>query len=108
MKILRPFLLFISLLLFGWLFVSNANQINVAATFNEDEINSEISKINSFTNIDMLKGYSIQQINSLETSKERSFQSAIGRIFIILILVLIQIVIYATKGNFTNSKATDF
>ncbi len=102
MKILRPFLLFISIILFGWLFVSNANEINVAATLNDAEIKSEIAKINSFTDIDKIKEYSIGKINYLESVREKNSQNAIIRTIIILFLVLLQIIIYSTKTNFSS------
>jgi hypothetical protein len=53
--IIRPFLLFVSVLLFGWLLMSNITLINVAATLNEAEISSEVAKVNSFSDLDQLK-----------------------------------------------------
>lgn len=108
MQILRPFLLFISIILFGWLFVSNANQINVATTLNDAEIQSEIAKISSFTDVEKIKEYSIGKINYLESIRQKNSQSAILRTIIIFTLVLLQIVLYSTRANFSNSKATDF
>lgn len=106
MKIFRPFLFSISLLLFGWLFISNINLINVAATLNKAEINSEIGKVNAFSNIDQLKEFTIKKINSTEVTRERFSENAMIRIAVISVLVLIQILLYATKGNFhaQNSK----
>lgn len=49
MKFLRPCLLFISIILFGWLLMSNINLINVAESLNESEITSQIKKVNSFS-----------------------------------------------------------
>jgi hypothetical protein len=103
MKIIRPFLLSVSLLLFGWLFISN---INVAATLNEAEINSEVGKVNAFTNIDQLKEFTIEKINYMEVIRERFSENAMIRIVVISVLVMIQILLYATKSRFhaQNSK----
>ncbi|MFC5871443.1 hypothetical protein ACFP3I_02445 [Chryseobacterium arachidis] len=108
MKIIRPFLLFISILLFGWLFMSNINLINVATTLNEAEISSEVGKVNAFTNIDKLKEFTIEKINYLEVVRERFSENALIRVIVISALVLIQIILYATRGNFSNSKTMDF
>lgn len=103
MNILRPFLLFISILLFGWLFMSNINLINVAKTLNEAEIGSEVGKVNAFTNIDRLKEFTIEKINYLELIRERFSENAIIRIVVISILVMIQIALYTMRGNFSGS-----
>lgn len=108
MKIIRPFLLSVSILLFGWLFMSNINLINVATTLNEAEISSEIAKVNSFTNIDQLKEFAIEKINYLEVIRNRFSENALIRLAVISLLAIIQIILYATKGNFTNSKPIDF
>ncbi len=100
MKIIRPFLLFISILLFGWLFMSNINLINVAATLNEAEINSEVGKVNAFTNIDQLKEFNIEKINYMEVIRERFSENAMIRIVVISVLVMIQNLLYATKSRF--------
>lgn len=100
MKIIRPFLLSVSLLLFGWLFISNINLINVAATLNEAEINSEVGKVNAFSNIDQLKEFTIEKINYLEVIRERFSENAMIRIVVISVLVMIQILLYATKSRF--------
>ncbi|OVE57486.1 hypothetical protein [Chryseobacterium mucoviscidosis] len=106
MKIIRPFLFSVSLLLFGWLFISNINLINVAATLNEAEINSEVGKVNAFSNIDQLKKFTIEKINYLEVIRERFSENAMIRIVVISVLVMIQILLYATKSRFhaQNSK----
>jgi len=106
MKIIKPFLLSVSLLLFGWLFISNINLINVAATLNEAEINSEVGKVNAFSNIDQLKEFTIEKINYLEVIRERFSENAMIRIVVISVLVMIQILLYATKSRFhaQNSK----
>ncbi|MDO3425110.1 hypothetical protein QWT87_09430 [Chryseobacterium sp. APV1] len=106
MKIIRPLLFSVSLLLFGWLFISNINLINVAATLNEAEINSEVGKVNAFSNIDELKEFTIEKINYLEVIRERFSENAMIRIVVISVLVMIQILLYATKSRFhaQNSK----
>lgn len=108
MKLLRPFLLSISILLFGWLFMSNINLINVATTLNEAEISSEIGKVNSFTNLDQLKEFTIEKISYVEVIRKRFSDNAMIRVAVISALVLIQIILYATKGNFHHSKTLDF
>ncbi|MCS3870984.1 hypothetical protein J3D55_003900 [Chryseobacterium ginsenosidimutans] len=108
MKLIRPFLLFISIILFGWLFMSNINLINVAKTLNDAEINSEITKVNDFTNIDQLKKFTIEKINYMEVIRERFSENALVRVAVISVLVLLQIVLYSTKGNSFNSKTIDF
>lgn len=107
-KIVRPFLLSVSILLFGWLFISNINLINVATTLNEAEISSEIVKVNAYTNIDQLKEFTIQKINYLEVIRERFSKNAVMRIVVISVLVVIQIILYTTKGSFSGSKSVDF
>lgn len=108
MKIIRPFLLFISILLFGWLFMSNINLINVAATLNEAEISSETAKVNSFTDINQLKEFTIEKINYLEIIRKRFSENAVIRLAVISILILLQIILYFTKGNFSQPKSLDF
>ncbi|MFC7347781.1 hypothetical protein ACFQO9_13730 [Chryseobacterium zhengzhouense] len=44
MKFFIPCLLFISLILFVWLLMSNINQTKVTASLNELEINSQVEK----------------------------------------------------------------
>lgn len=107
MKIIRPFLLFISIVLFGWLFMSNINLINVAKTLNEAETHSEIARVNSFTRIDQLKEFTIERINYVEIIRTRFSENAIVRIAVISILIFIQIVLYATKGP-SRAKTMDF
>ncbi|MFY7813655.1 MAG: hypothetical protein ACOVRK_00560 [Chryseobacterium taeanense] len=106
MKLLRPLLLFFSIILFGWLFVSNINLINVATTLNESEINSDINKVNEFTSIERLKEFTIEKINHMEAIKSRFSENAIIRVFVILTLIVLQILLYATSGNIFNSKPT--
>ncbi|MDQ0593129.1 hypothetical protein QFZ37_001498 [Chryseobacterium ginsenosidimutans] len=108
MKIIRPFLLLISIILFGWLFISNINLINAAKTLNEAQINSEIVKVNDFTSIDQLKQFTIEKISQMEIIRERFSENALVRVAVISALVLLQIILYATKGNSFNSKAADF
>lgn len=109
MKLIRPFLLLISIILFGWLFMSNINLVNVAATLNEAEINSEITKVNGFTNINQLKQFTIEKINYMEAIRERFSENALVRVAVIAVLVLVQIILYTTKGNYSfNSKTIDF
>jgi ABC-type uncharacterized transport system permease subunit len=103
MNVLRPFLLLISFLLFGWLLMSNINLINVAQTLNEAEIGSELGKVSAFTSIDRLKEFTIEKINYLELIRERFSENAMIRIFAIAVLVIIQIVLYMTKRNFSGS-----
>lgn len=103
-NMLSPFLLFISILLFGWLLMSNINLINVAKTLNEAEIGSEVGKVNAFTDMDRLKEFTIEKINYLELIRERFSENAMIRIVVISVLVAIQIVLYSMKGNFSGSK----
>lgn len=106
MKLLRPFLLFFSIILFGWLFVSNINLINVATTLNEAEISSDINKVNEFTSIERLKEFTIEKINYMEAIRNRFSENAMIRVFVILTLIILQIVLYATGGNMFSSKPT--
>lgn len=99
MNVLRPSLLLISFLLFGWLLMSNINLINVAKTLNEAEIGSEVGKVNAFTNMDRLKEFTIEKINYLEVIRERFSENAMIRIVVISALVAIQVVLYTIKGN---------
>jgi cell division protein ZapA (FtsZ GTPase activity inhibitor) len=89
--------------------MSNINLVNVAATLNEAEINSEITKVNGFTNINQLKQFTIEKINYMEAIRERFSENALVRVAVIAVLVLVQIILYTTKGNYSfNSKTIDF
>ncbi|WP_027385779.1 hypothetical protein [Chryseobacterium gregarium] len=61
MKLLRPFLLSVSILLFGWRFTNNINLINIAVTLNEAEISSEVTRVHRFTDISQLKKFTIEK-----------------------------------------------
>ena len=97
MKFFRPCLLFISIILFGSLLMSNINLMNVAASLNEFEINSQVEKVNSFSEINRLKEFAIERINYIEVIRHRFSDNAMMRIAVIVVLVLIQIVLYTTK-----------
>lgn len=97
MKFLRPCLLFISIILFGWLLMSNINLINVAESLNESEITSQIKKVNSFSEINGLKEFAIERINYMEVIKDRFSDNAMMRVSVIVVLVLIQIVLFTAK-----------
>lgn len=99
MKFFRPCLLFISVLLFGWLLMSNINLINVAASLNESEINSQVEKVNSFTDINGLKEFAIERINYIEVIRHRFSENAYVRIGILITLVIMQTVLYTTKDR---------
>lgn len=94
MTFLRPCLLFISIILFGWLLMSN---INVAESLNESEITSQIKKVNSFSEINGLKEFAIERINYMEVIKDRFSDNAMMRVSVIVVLVLIQIVLFTAK-----------
>ncbi|SEM10715.1 hypothetical protein SAMN05421856_101132 [Chryseobacterium taichungense] len=104
MKLLRPFLLFVSILLFAWLFISNINLINIATTLNEAEINSEIEKVNNFTDITSLKQFSIEKINYMEAIRNRFTENAMIRVAVISVLIILQVVLYATSSNMFSSR----
>lgn len=106
MKLLRPILLFVSILLFAWLFISNINLINVATTLNEAEIKSEIQKVNSFTDFSSLKQFTIEKINYMEAIRNRFAENAMIRVVVISMLIILQIVLYTTGGNMFSSKQT--
>lgn len=77
--------------------MSNINLINVAASLNESEINSQVEKVNSFSEINGLKEFSIERINYIEVIRHRFSDNAMTRVAVIVVLVLIQIVLYTTK-----------
>ncbi len=104
MKLLRPILLFISILLFAWLFVSNINLINVATTLNEAEIESEIQKVNSFTDVPSLKQFTLEKINYMESIRNRFADNAMIRVAVISMLIILQIVLYSTGGNMFSTR----
>ncbi len=106
--IIRPFLLFVSVLLFGWLLMSNITLINVAATLNEAEISSEVTRVNSFSNLDQLKKFTIEKISYMEVIRKRFSDNAMIRIAVLSVLALIQIILYTLKGNEFKSKSLDF
>lgn len=106
MKLLRPFLLLVSIILFGWLFISNINLINVATTLNEAEISSEIEKVNDFTEISRLKEFAIEKINYMETIRNRFAENAMIRVAVISVLIILQILLYATAGNMFSTKTS--
>lgn len=103
MKFFRPCLLFISIILFGWLLMSNINLINVAASLNESEINSQVEKVNSFSEINGLKEFAIERINYIEVIRHRFSDNAMMRITVIVVLVLIQIVLFTTKVSHSKT-----
>lgn len=105
MKFFRPCLLFISVILFGWLLMSNINLINVATSLNESEINSQVEKVNSFTDLNGLKEFAIERINYIEVIRHRFSENAMIRIGVISILVVIQLVLYFTRGKFSTVKS---
>lgn len=88
--------------------MSNINLINVSTTLSEAEINSEIGKVNAFTDINQLKEFTIEKINYMEVIRQRFSKNALVRVVVISVLVLIQIILYTTKGNFSGSKTVDF
>lgn len=104
MKLLRPILLFVSILLFAWLFVSNINLINVATTLNEAEIESEIQKVNSFTDVPSLKQFTLEKINYMEAIRNRFAENAMIRVAVISMLIILQIVLYTTGGNMFSTR----
>lgn len=104
MKFLRPCLLLISILLFGWLLMSNVNLINVAATLNESEINSQTAAVNSFTDIGKLKEFTIEKINYIEVIRNRFSENAYVRIGILVSLIIIQVVLFRLRRNVSTVK----
>ncbi|AZA58391.1 hypothetical protein [Chryseobacterium shandongense] len=106
MKLLRPILLSVSIILFAWLFISNINLINVATTLNEAEIDSEIKKVNEFTDMMRLKEFAIEKINYMETIRNRFADNAMIRVAVISVLIILQVLLYATGGNMFSTKAT--
>lgn len=104
MKLLRPILLFVSILLFAWLFVSNINLINVATTLNEAEIESEIQKVNSFKDVPSLKQFTLEKINYMEAIRNRFAENAMIRVAVISMLIILQIVLYTTGGNMFSTR----
>jgi hypothetical protein len=106
--IIRPLLLFVSVLLLGWLLMSNITLINVAATLNEAEISSEVAKVNSFSNLDQLKKFTIEKISYMEVIRKRFSDNALIRVAVISVLVFIQIILYTMKGNEVKPKSINF
>lgn len=108
MKLIRPLLLFVSILLFGWLFMSNITLVNVATTLNEAEISSEIAKVNGFSSIEQLKKFTIEKISYMEVIRKRFSENAMIRVAVLSVLAFIQIILYMMKGNEFKSKPIDF
>ncbi len=71
-------------------------------------MNSEIGKVNAYTDISQLKKFTIENINYLEGIKQRFSENALVRVIVISVLAVIQILLYATKENFSGSKTIDF
>ena len=84
--------------------MSNINLINVAASLNESEINSQVEKVNSFTDINGLKEFAIERINYIEAIRHRFSENAMIRIGVISVLIIIQPVLYFTRGKFSTVK----
>ncbi|MCJ8155270.1 hypothetical protein MKJ01_16010 [Chryseobacterium sp. SSA4.19] len=105
MKLFRPFLLCVSILLFGWLLMSNITLINVATTLNEAEISSEIARVNSFSDIDHLKKFTIEKISYMEVIRKRFSENAMIRVAVISVLAFIQIILYVMKRNEFKSES---
>lgn len=108
MKLIRPFLLSVSLLLSGWLFMSNINLINVAATLNEAEISSEVARVNTFTDISQLREFTIEKISYMEVIRKRFSDNALLRVAVISVLVFIQIILYSARRNYPGSRISDY
>ncbi len=104
MRLIRPFLLSVSILLFGWLFMSNINLINVATTLNEAEISSEVARVNAFTDIGQLREFTIEKISYMEVIRKRFSDNALLRVAVISVLVFIQIILYSTRRNYPDSN----
>lgn len=85
--------------------MSNINLINVAASLNESEINSQVEKVNSFTEINGLKEFAIEKINYIEAIRHRFSENAMIRIGVISVLIIIQLVLYFTRGKFSTVKS---
>lgn len=77
--------------------------INVATSLNESEINSQVEKVNSFTDLNGLKEFAIERINYIEVIRHRFSDNAMIRIAVISVLVLIQIVLFTTKGSHSKT-----
>lgn len=111
MELARPFLSFVSILLFGWLFMSNTNFINVAMTLSKDEINSEVINKRFWFHgygMDQLKKFTIEKISSMEVIRKRFSENAMIRVAVISIPVFIQIILYSIRGHVLNSKSLEF
>lgn len=104
MKFFRPFLFALSVILFGWLLLSNIDLVNVATSLNESEIHSQVEKVNSFNDLERLKEFTIERINYIEVIRKRFSENALIRIGTLILLAAIQIVLYKSKQNPILSK----
>ena len=102
MKIFRAILFIISIVLFVWLFLLIANDIDIARTKNDSLINSEILKTENFTNIEKLKEFTKSKILIIKNIRYLRSDEAYEKIYLIIVLFLIQIFLYFT--NFKSKK----
>jgi len=108
MKLIRPFLLSVSILLFGWLFMSNINLINVATTLNEAKISSEVARVNAFTDISQLREFTTEKISYMEVIRKSFSDNALLRVAVIPVLVFIQIILYSIRRNYPDSRISGY
>ena len=106
MKIFRAVLFIISIVLFVWLFLLIANDIDIARTKNDSLINSEILKTENFTNIEKLKEFTKSKILIIKNIRYLRSDEAYEKIYLIIVLFLIQIFLYFT--NFKSKKQNRF
>lgn len=105
MKYLRIIISTISLILLGFLFANNLNQIDFAKMKNNANYRERISQVENFRNIEELRSFAIEQINYLKKNREINSENAITRNWIIIILFLLNTTLFVISRKKTIKNA---
>lgn len=93
-------LFILSNIFFIWLFILIVNDIDIARTKNNSQINLDVSKAKSFTNIRELKKFTITKIETIKKIRYLRSEQAYTKIYIIISLFFIQMFLYKTNKTY--------
>ena len=92
MNKIRILVFVFSIILLGWLFVGNLNEIDFAKTKNDAEFyRKPISQVENSKNLDEVRPIAIKQIEYLQRSREISSKNALTRNWLIIGLTFLNI-----------------
>lgn len=99
----RTILFIISIILFGWLFTKNLNEIDFFKTKNDAMFyRSAISQVENSRNLEELKPFAVKQIEYLKKSREINSENAKFRSWLILALTLLNIALFIISKKLTK------